>query len=534
MPLSDQQRAFLQKYFTAAPAFLDRSDDTAAGFGPEGDLRAQKTELFAMLGALATPAAANEAEAKEIARLRGAALGSMDEPLTAPGLRAAADMIRDIEAVRASHVVRIQAERQNRRDILRQAVATVKSGLDEDLLPPDQLLVAAAIKAVTDLLAEEPPKAATLLAADEAVVKLRDLTTAANERAAADRQRRTEAATALRNHANKAAEAVDAEAPERVALLERAAKLAAELPQTPTDTVLQQTELALAELRDQATAATEKAQTARAARAARRQKIIDATAGAVVGAAETEAGALALNAAAVRALLPDMASDSDLNAATLALSAYEKLRAELAALVVDRNQRVERAKAALAAAVWGAGELIPAPGAPVAQCDALSQEAGTLALDLTGMTDLAQAHTWDEGRIKQLEAAVLALAVKVKALNDLVADALVKLALAVQKAETAITTAKGAKLTDTQLGALRPLIEVARKSAADDVSTLAVAEQDLIAIGGRAVVLARALALLDGRITRLTPTPAGALPSELKAIAEARKVALDALGKVAP
>ena len=540
MPLNDTQRAFLKKYFASGPSYIDKLDEARVVDGervvdgPQGDLKAQQISLMTILGTTSIPKDANVAEATEIDRLRKAAIGSMDDPLTPAGLRAAAAMIQNIDEVLISSALRVKTERQDKKDALLKEVTTIEADLDKDPLPGDVLLVTDAVKAIDGLLTGAPPEKDDLVAAELEVGKLRDLVVAANERVKLDRTRRTEAAKLLVKAITEAGSGVDEEAPEREEIIKLASGLAGKVPETPSDLVLEQTKLALDGLVLQATEATKKAVAAREIRIKRRLELIEAVKAVVADAAETEAAALVVKGQAVVSLLPEKVSATDLVAAEKALVAFEDLRKQLIEAVVERKKRVERASTALAAAAWGAGLLKPDTGAPADRIDLLSNEAGALELELKPMTDLAQAHSWGEEKIKKCESDVAALADKVKVLNEFVAAELVKLALAVQKTETAITTTKGAKLVDGQLKGLRLLIEAARKKVADDVSLLATTELELTAIAGRATRLARSLALLDGRITRPSDKPAGALPSELKAIADARKAALDALEKVEP
>lgn len=276
MPLTQPQRDFLQKYLGRGSDVIDRADLDRAAARPGGTLEEQRHELIGMLQAFSTPATASADEARDIARMRVAPLGSMDHPLTAAGMTAAATLIDDIEAALARHRDRLAAEqgRRDRKLAIETDLAKIASLLEPDLGAEDAAAIARETEAAIGVLAPDIPTDDALDAAAAALSRLRDRAEAANEAARAARARRAEVAAKLAGDARLAAETIDHEAPDRAALTAEAESLAVRLAQPLTDSLLTDAGGDLDALKSRIAKANQAAEAARAERARKRQEIL--------------------------------------------------------------------------------------------------------------------------------------------------------------------------------------------------------------------------------------------------------------------
>ena len=302
-------------------------------------------------------------------------------------------------------------------------------------------------------------------------------------------------------------------------------------PPAPGD--LTQAEEALIALKDLASQAGERA-TADRKRRVTRAADLRKTSHVVPDVLPAEAEELAKLYKALDLALPDPPSDLDLTAAAKIAASLDQRREDLALMVEDRRKRVAHIAQVLTGLTWGAGGLIPALGAPVDRVQALRSDTALLVQRLTPLAQLATAGALDETAVNEADIAAKVLLNRMTELNDEVTEALQNLTEAIQAATDAVTKAKGFKLVAAQIEAFQTRITALKAPALEDTSKVAPALIELAKIAKEATAFARSLGALAKRIALQTEAPKDALPSELTALAQARKSALDALEKATP
>ena len=233
---------------------------------------------------------------------------------------------------------------------------------------------------------------------------------------------------------------------------------------------------------------------------------------------------------AIMALLVDLPTDKQLEDAKVALDVLTQLIAGLAAKVVERGQRIEKAQALMDATQWGAGDWVPNAHAPASRVTPIHDEVARCVVALTALTDWSTAHNVaDDAGLDALREELDKQKLALGTLNTEVTEAYAAFDQAVATAKQAIDTLA---LSAEQKAAFVEQVETARTSGDDGFDGLEIRSNAVKAVPVAAKDIADQLGPLTRRLAAVPLTPAGALPAELKELKDLHDAIDKALGTV--
>lgn len=482
---------------------------------------------------LGTPRGAEPAEVERLRVRRAALSGLLADGPTGPEVRAALTEYDALERETAAISTAV-ATRTAEGLRLRERLGTALGALDAEATAEERAAAATPAQRITAL--PEVPGTAALADAVEALREVAAAVAAAGKAAGERRAARTKRAAEIRKAAADAAGTLDPEVPEaaRTAAAKAATDLADSLPELPSAEALAAAEKTLKDVLDGIATLNAAAVKDRERRQAERKVITEAAGKLAADPKATEAERKEIADGAALLLKLD-ATPTD-GALKLAREAFEALKLRvtaIAALVMARKERFEKAEKLLARIAADAKGLALPPETPKAEAEAVAKKAAAAAPDAAQLADWDRVTEWDDTRLGTLGTAVEAAETLAEETRVRTAQRLKAVADALLAARAVIAAPGGAAFSKAQKDHFEGLVAAEEARAKLD---LAVADDVVLkagAVAAAAKAHSAALAPLLARIVR-AKRPAGILADETAKADAAEKAARDALAAALP
>ena len=256
MPLSEQNIAFLETYVLKSRVPENVRMAVPPGPGDKGARVDQAGEFLRMAREISVPEGATSGEAERIRGLRGQLSRLLDDNVTAAELKAAAQVVLDLQAAHKDIVEQVaqrkaadEARRQEARATLVKALQAALARMDGEVTT-DREEITAAVDAAEKALPATPSDE-ELSVGQAALEEIGKRIETANQAAETARQKRAEQGRKLAEDARGVT--VEHGAPEELKTLrDMAEALVGDLPEIPSDTELETARKALAALKARA------------------------------------------------------------------------------------------------------------------------------------------------------------------------------------------------------------------------------------------------------------------------------------------
>ena len=257
MPLSEQNIAFLETYVLKSRVPENVRMAVPPGPGDKGARVDQAGEFLRMAREISVPEGATSGEAERIRGLRGQLSRLLDDNVTAAELKAAAQIVLDLQAAHKEIVEQVaqrkaadEARRQEARATLIKALQAALARMDGEFTSTDREEITAAVDA-TEKALPATPSDEELSVGQAALEEIGKRIETANQAAETARQQRAEQGRKLAEDARGIT--VEHGAPEELKTLrDMAEALVGDLPDIPSDTELETGRKALAALKARA------------------------------------------------------------------------------------------------------------------------------------------------------------------------------------------------------------------------------------------------------------------------------------------